>query len=113
VTAERKPARNAAPDAVRFPKLYAGLKWGIVGTLTILGLLAAAFWTMVLGGFAGSGFHAAKPMGRESENLPLTPECAWPYKVDDPDASAVCKMFYNLTAEQRAEVLRKRSGQSR
>jgi hypothetical protein len=94
-------------ETVRFPKLYAVLKWGIVGTLAILALLAAAFWTMVLGGFAGSGFHAARP--KAIENVVVTPECAWPYKVNDADAVAVCRMFYNLTPEQQAEVLRKRA----
>jgi hypothetical protein len=38
----------------------------------------------------------------------ITPECAWPYGVDDHDATAVCRMFYNLTPEQRAQVLAKR-----
>jgi len=93
--------------AVRFPKLYAVLKWGVVATLTMLAILAATFWTMVLGGFAEGGFHAAKPVS--SGNIVITPECAWPYKVNDTDAFAVCKMFYNLTPEQRAEVLRKRA----
>ncbi len=92
---------------VRFPKLYAALKWAIVGTLTVLAIVAAAFWTMVLGGFAGSGFHAAKPIG--SDKVVVTPECAWPYKVTDPDARAVCRMLYNLTPEQRAETLKRRA----
>jgi len=95
-------------QAVRFPKLYAALKWGIVGTLTVLAILAAIFWTMVLGGFAGGGFRATKTMDK-NENVVVTPECAWPYKVKDADAVAVCRMFYNLTPEQRAEVLRKRA----
>jgi len=38
----------------------------------------------------------------------ITPECAWPYGVNDHDAKAVCRMFYNLTPEQRAQVLRTR-----
>jgi hypothetical protein len=94
-------------ETVRFPKVYAALKWGIVGTLTVLAILAAIFWTLVLGGFAGGGFHAAKT--KTIQNVVVTPECAWPYKVNDTDAVAVCRMFYNLTSEQRAEVLRKRA----
>lgn len=109
MTPEAKPAGDDAANAVRFPKLYATLRWGIVGTLAVLALLAAAFWTLVLGGFAGSGYHAAKSLGREAENLPITAECAWPYRVDDPDAGAVCKMFYNLTPEQRTDILRQRA----
>ncbi len=104
---------EAPANGVRFPRLYAALKWGIVGTLAVLALLAAVFWTLVLGGFAGGGFRAAKPMGREAENLPVTAECAWPYGVNDPDAAAVCKMFYNLTPAQRAEVLNKRAASTK
>jgi hypothetical protein len=43
-----------------------------------------------------------------SENIAITTECAWPYSVNDHDAKAVCRMFYNLTPEQRAQVLRTR-----
>ena len=93
---------------IRFPKLYAAIKWTIVSSLVFLAVLAAAFWTMVLGGFAGSGFHASKTAGGAGENVVITPECAWPYRVSDHDAEAICRMFYNLTPEQRAQVLRAR-----
>jgi hypothetical protein len=43
-----------------------------------------------------------------NENPVITPECAWPLDVNDHDAKAVCRMFYNLTPEQRARVLAKR-----
>ena len=98
----------AASEEIRFPRLYAAIKWTIIVALTFLAILAAAFWTLVLGGFASSGFHASKQSGGESEDIVITPECAWPYGVRDHDARAVCKMFYNLTPEQRAEVLRAR-----
>ena len=98
----------AATEGIRFPKLYTAIKWAIVISLTFLAILAAAFWALVLGGFAGSGFHAAKPAGGAGESIVVTPECAWPYGVNDHDAYAVCRMFYNLTPEQRAEVLRAR-----
>ncbi len=104
--------QDADAEAVRFPRLYAVLKWGIVGSLVFLAVLAAAFWTLILGGFAGRGFHAAKPASGEAEKVVITAECAWPYGVNDTEASAVCKMFYNLTPEQRAEVLRKRQGEA-
>jgi len=99
---------EAVDAGIRFPKLYAAIKWGIVITLTFLAVLAAAFWALVLGGFAGSGFHATKPLGAAGEEVVITPECAWPYGVKDHDAVAVCRMFYNLTPEQRAQVLRAR-----
>ena len=92
---------------VRFSKLYAVIKWGIIATLAILALAAAVFWTMILGGFAGSGFRAAKT--KTSEDVVVTPECAWPYNVNEADAMAVCRLFYNLTPEQRAEVLKRRA----
>ncbi|HLX79610.1 MAG TPA: hypothetical protein VKS43_03395 [Burkholderiales bacterium] len=98
---------NAEPP-IRFPRLYATIKWAIVITLTLLAILAAAFWTLLLGGFAGSGFHASSPLGRAGESVVITPECAWPYAVTDHDATAVCRMFYNLTPEQRAQVLKAR-----
>jgi hypothetical protein len=102
-----KPA-IASLEGIRFPRLYAAIKWTIIVSLTFLAILAAAFWTLVLGGFASSGFHASKPSGSLSEDMVITPECAWPYAVSDHDAKSVCKMFYNLTPEQRAEVLRAR-----
>lgn len=52
---------SAAPEAIRFPKLYFAIKWTIMGSLTFLAVLAAAFWTMVLGGFAASGFRVSNP----------------------------------------------------
>jgi hypothetical protein len=74
----------------------------------LLAILAAAFWTVVLGGFAASGFHASNPATASSESLLITPECSWPLGVHEQDARAVCRMFYNLTPEQRARVLARR-----
>jgi len=98
----------AASQAIRFPKLYAAIKWTIIGSLVLLALLAAAFWTLVLGGFAGSGFRASNPVTGAGETLVVTPECAWPLGVHEQDAATVCRMFYNLTPEQRARVLARR-----
>jgi len=98
----------AGREDIRFPRLYSAIKWTIIASLTFLAILATAFWTLVLGGFAGSGFHASKQSGNESADIVITAECAWPYGVRDHDARAVCKMFYNLAPEQRAEVLRSR-----
>ena len=98
----------ASSDAVGFPRLYAVIKWAVVGSLILLSILAAAFWTMVLGGFAASGFRASSPVAGTSENLVVTPECAWPLGVHEQDARTVCRMFYNLTPEQRAWVLKTR-----
>jgi len=95
-------------EAVRFPRLYVAIKWTIITSLILLAVLAAAFWIMVLGGFAASGFRASNPAARAGENLVITPECAWPLSVTEQDARAVCRMFYNLTPEQRARVLEKR-----
>ena len=97
----------AASEAIRFPKLYAAIKWTIIASLILLAVLAAAFWTLVLGGFAASGFRASNPVGA-GESLVITPECAWPLGVNEQDARAVCRMFYNLTPEQRARVLARR-----
>ena len=83
-------------------------RWFTIGTLALLALLAAAFWTMILGGFAGSGFRASKPAAQTGEDVVVTPECAWPYAVNDPDARSVCRLFYNLSPEQREQVLRAR-----
>jgi hypothetical protein len=102
------PNAVVASERIRFPKIYAAIKWAIVSTLVFLAIVAAAFWTLILGGFAGSGFHASNPTGGAGESLVITPECAWPYGVNDHDATAVCRMFYNLTPEQRAQVLAKR-----
>ena len=98
----------AASEAIRFPRLYAAIKWTIITSLILLGVLAAAFWTMVLGGFAASGFRASSPVAGAGEGQVITPECAWPLSVNDHDAKAVCRMFYNLTPEQRERVLARR-----
>jgi hypothetical protein len=98
----------AAPEAIRFPRLHAAIKWTIIGSLILLALLAAAFWTLVLGGFAASGFRAPHPAAGAGESLVITAECAWPLGVHEQDARAVCRMFYNLTPEQRARVLERR-----
>ena len=104
---ETEPAIAAAADGVRFPRLYAVIKWTIIASLIFLAVLAAIFWTLVLGEFSASGFRARNPAA--SENLAITPECAWPLDVNDHDAKAVCRMFNNLTPEQRARVLAKRN----
>jgi hypothetical protein len=98
----------AASEAIRFPRLYAAIKWTIIASLILLAVLAAAFWTLVLGGFAASGFRASNPVAGSNESLAITPECAWPLGVDEQDARTVCRMFYNLTPEQRAGVLARR-----
>ncbi len=108
MTAKAPEPVIAASEAIRFPKLYFAIKWTIIGSLILLAVLAAAFWTLVLGGFAASGFRASNPASGAGENLVITPECAWPLGVNDHDARAVCRMFYNLTPEQRAWVLSKR-----
>jgi hypothetical protein len=95
----------AASEAIRFPRLHVAIKWTIIASLIFLAVLAAAFWTMVLGGFAASGFRASNPAAGASESLVTTPECAWPLGVHEQDAGAVCRMFYDLTPEQRARVL--------
>jgi hypothetical protein len=97
----------AASDGIRFPRLYAAIKWTIIVSLIFLAVLAAAFWTLVLGQFSASGFRA-NPVAGTSENMVITPECAWPLSVNDHDARSVCRMFNNLTPEQRAQVLAKR-----
>lgn len=95
----------ASSDGIRFPRLYAAIKWTIIVSLTFLALLAAAFWTLILTEFSASGFRASSPSSGAAENLVITPE---PLNVNDHDAKAVCRMFYNLTPEQRARVLAKR-----
>jgi hypothetical protein len=104
---EPKPVIAAAADEVRFPRLYAVIKWTIIGSLAFLTVLAAAFWTLVLGEFSASGFRARNTVA--SENPAITAECAWPLDVNDHDAKAICRMFYNLTPEQRTRVLAKRN----
>jgi hypothetical protein len=96
---------NVASDEIRFPRLYVAIKWTIIASLTFLALVAAAFWTMVLGGFAASGFRVSTPAVGVGESLVITPECAWPLGVNEHDAKTVCRMFHNLTPEQRARVL--------
>src|SRR5258705_10785447 len=96
----------AASEAIRFPRLYAAIKWAIIGSLTLLAVLAAAFWTLVLGGFAASGFRASNPAAGAGESLVITPECELPLGVNEQDARAVGRMFYNLTPGQRARVFR-------
>jgi hypothetical protein len=95
----------AASEAIRFPRLYFAIKWTIIASLTFMAVLAAAFWTLVLGGFAASGFRASNPVAGAGESLVITPECAWPLGANEHDAKTVCRMFYNLTPEQRAWVL--------
>jgi hypothetical protein len=90
------------------PKIRLAFRWGTIAALAFLAIVAAAFWTMVLGGFAGSGFRAQKTLGGSPENIVVTSECAWPYRVEDQEAYAVCRMFYNLTPAQREEVLKRR-----
>jgi hypothetical protein len=58
-----------------------------------------------LGGFAASGFRVSTPAVGVGESLIITPECAWPLGVNEHDAKTVCRMFHNLTPEQRARVL--------
>ena len=99
---------NSPYDEIRFPRLYFAIKWTIIGSLIFLAVVAAAFWTMVLGGFAASGFRVSSPAVGVGESLVITPECAWPLGVNEHDAKTVCRMFYNLTPEQRAWVLTKR-----
>jgi hypothetical protein len=95
----------AVSEAIPFPRLYFAIKWTIIASLTLLAVLAAAFWTLVLGGFAASGFRVSNPVAGAGENLVITPECAWPLGVHEQDAGTVCRMFYNLTPEQRARVI--------
>jgi hypothetical protein len=104
----KAPEPVVASEAIRFPRLHVAIKWTIISSLILLGLLAAAFWTLVLGGFAASGFRAAKPVAGAGESLTITPECAWPLGVNEQDAAAVCRMFYNLTPQQRERVLARR-----
>jgi hypothetical protein len=98
----------AASEDIGFPRVYAVIKWMVVAGLIFLSVLAAAFWTFMLGGFAANGFRASNPIAGTSESLVITPECAWPLSVNEHDAKTVCRMFYNLTPEQRAWVLTRR-----
>ena len=98
-----------ASEGIRFPKIYFAIKWTIITSLIFMGLLATAFWVLVLGEFSASGFRAPSPIAVTDESKAITPECAWPLSVDEPDAKAVCRMFYNLTPERRAWVLMRRN----
>ncbi len=89
------------------PVLARIFKWTTVAALVGLGILAAAFWTMVLGRFSAGGFHAGKGV-TAGEAIIVTPECAWPYDVHDHDAESVCRLFYNLSPEEREKVLKAR-----
>jgi hypothetical protein len=97
-----------AAEPIGFPRVYAVFKWAIVISLIFLAVLAAVVWTLILGGFAGSGFRAPDLASGAVENMVITPDCAWPYELNDHEAKAVCRMFNNLTPEQRAQVLRTR-----
>ena len=97
-----------APEEPGFPRVYAVLKWAVIIALALLAVLAAAFWTAIFTGFSASGFKAVDPMRGANESAVITAECAWPYDVSHKDARAVCRLFYNLSPEQRAEVLRGR-----
>ena len=98
----------AVSEEIRFPKLYFAIKWTIIASLIFMGILAAAFWVLVLGGFAASGFRVSNRVAGAGESVVITPECAWPLGVNEHDAKTVCRMFYNLTPEQRAWVLMRR-----
>ena len=91
-----------------FPRIYAVAKWTIVVSLVLLSILAAAFWTWILGGFAASGFRATASTHASGAPAEITAECAWPYSVNDRNAEAMCRMFNHLTPEQRAQVLSRR-----
>lgn len=82
-------------------------KWGTIAALTVLAIVAAAFWTLILGRFSAGGFHAGKGVAA-GETIAVTPECAWPYKVQDHEAESVCRLFYNLSPEERAKVVENR-----
>jgi hypothetical protein len=91
-----------------YPRAYAIVKWTVIAAVAVLCFAAAAFWTLVLGDFAGAGFHVKERARVPDEEIVITPECAWPYGAQDHEARAVCRMFYNLAPEQRADVLRAR-----
>ncbi len=88
------------------PRVRLAFRWATITALALLAIIATLFWALVLGRFAGSGFHAGK--GTAAAPIAITPECAWPYSVNDHDAEAVCRLFYNMTPEQRAQVLKAR-----
>src|SRR5262245_27913973 len=59
----------AASEPAGFPRVYAVIKWTIVLALTFLAILAAAFWVLILGGFAASGFRAPDSSDGQAETL--------------------------------------------
>jgi hypothetical protein len=73
----------------------------------VLAVLATVFWAMILGRFSGGGFRAAQGVTNGAP-IVVTPECAWPYDVRDHDAESVCRLFYNLSPEERAKVVQSR-----
>lgn len=97
---------DARPEG--FPRIYAVVKWTIVISLVLLSILAAAFWTWILGGFAASGFRATASTHASGAPPEITADCAWPYSVNDRNAEAMCRMFNRLTPEQQAQVLSRR-----
>jgi hypothetical protein len=97
-----------ASEPAGFPRVYAVAKWTVILALVALAVLAAAFWTMLLGGFAASGFRAEEPHRAADLAEAITAECAWPYGVTDRNAEAMCRMFRRLTPEQQAQVLGRR-----
>ena len=101
-------AGHGCPGADRIPQGLYRNQMGDRNFIDIPSNRAAAFWALVLGGFAASGFHASDPAGGAVETLVITPECAWPYGVNDHDAKAVYRMYYHLTPEQRTQVLKTR-----
>jgi hypothetical protein len=60
---------TADSEPVGFPRVYAVVKWAVIVGLTLMAIVAAAFWAMILGGFAASGFRATDPAGERSETL--------------------------------------------
>jgi hypothetical protein len=108
-------ATRSTPGAWRdvgFPRLYAVLKWSVVTLLVMLCVAAALFWTLILGRFAGSGFGARPANAPNVDRATITQECAWPYGINDHEAQAVCRLFYNMSPQERADVLMRRDSQS-
>lgn len=96
---------NAEPEG--FPRIYAVVKWTIVISLVLLSILAAAFWTWRAASRPPE-FRASPSTQASGAPPEITPECAWPYSVNDRNAEAMCRMFNRLTPEQRTEVLSRR-----
>ena len=46
--------------------------------------------------------------GGMRDGVTITPDCAWPYDVNEQNAKNACEMFYNRTPEERARLLRER-----